>query len=125
MGNMEACDLRCETIETSETSVIEDYPRSYPKLQTLSLSSWAYAYPSSVLAQLLNVLTLPRLSILEVHCCVDEGHVRDIAQTFAAIRGAICRSQSPLTIFHFTHGNIDEQDLLALFSHRLIHPPRS
>ncbi len=117
-GNLEACDLRCEvqaTSETFETLVVEDLSQTCPKLQTLALSSWAYAYPSSVLAQLLNALTLPRLSTLEVHCCVDEGHVRDTAQTFTAIRGAICRSQSPLTTFHFTHGDIDEEDLLALF----------
>ncbi|KAK0239825.1 hypothetical protein EDD85DRAFT_935202 [Armillaria nabsnona] len=114
-GNMEACDLRCETKGTSETSEIEAHSQTCSKLQTLTLSSWAYAYPSSVLALLLNVLTLPRMSTLEVRCCVDEGHVRDVAETFTAIRGAICRSQSPLTTFHFTHGNIDEEDLLALF----------
>ncbi|SJL00724.1 uncharacterized protein ARMOST_04038 [Armillaria ostoyae] len=111
--NLETCDLRCEVITNTPDS--EDYPRSCPKLQTLFLSSWAFEYPSSVLARLLNVLTLPCLSTLRVHCCVDEGHVRDTAQTFTAIRGAICRSQSPLTTFHFTHGGIDEEDLLALF----------
>ncbi|PBK92868.1 hypothetical protein ARMGADRAFT_139793 [Armillaria gallica] len=111
--NLETCDLRCEVI--ANTLDGEDHPRSCPKLQTLSLSSWAFEYPNSVLARLLNVLTLPHLSTLGVHCCVDEGHVRDTAQTFTAIRGAICRSQSPLTTFHFTHGNIDEEDLLALF----------
>ncbi|PBK92869.1 hypothetical protein ARMGADRAFT_1165195 [Armillaria gallica] len=117
-GNLEVCDLRCEVKATSgifETLVIEDLSQTCSKLQTLALSSWAYAYPSSVLAQLLNALTLPRLSTLEVHCCVDEGHVRDTAETFTAIRGAICRSHSPLTTFHFTHGDIDEEDLLSLF----------
>ncbi|PBK92870.1 hypothetical protein ARMGADRAFT_139812 [Armillaria gallica] len=115
--NIEACDLRCEVKATStiDTLEVENLSQTCSKLQTLALSSWAYAYPSSVLAQLLNALTLPRLSTLEVHCCVDEGHVRDTAETFTAIRGAICRSQSPLTTFHFTHGNIDEEDLLALF----------
>ncbi|KAK0196815.1 hypothetical protein F5146DRAFT_17815 [Armillaria mellea] len=111
--NLETCDLRCEVIANAFKS--EDHRRSCPKLQTLFLSSWALEYPSSVLAWLLDVLTLPRLSTLGVHCCVDEGHVRDTAQTFTAIRGAIFRSQSPLTIFHFSHGNIDEEDLLALF----------
>ncbi len=64
--------------------------------------------PRSVLARLLNALTLPRLSTLTAHCCVNEGHVRDTEQTFAAI-------QSPLTAFHFIHGNINEEDLLDLF----------
>ncbi len=110
--NLETCDLRCEVKGASD--LVEALAQTCSKLQTLTLSSWAYEYPNSVLA-LLNALTLPRLSTLEVHCCVDEGDVRDIAETFTAIRGAICRSQSPLTIFHFTHGNIDEEDLLALF----------
>ncbi|KAK0196817.1 hypothetical protein F5146DRAFT_1013033 [Armillaria mellea] len=114
-GNMEACNLRCEVKAKPETFVVEDLSQTCSKLQTLILSSWPYEYPSSVLAQLLNVLTLPRLSTLEVQCRVDEGHVRDTVETFAAIRGAICRSQSPLTTFHFTHGDIDEEDLLALF----------
>ncbi len=112
-GNLEVCDLRCEVKGASD--LVEALAQTCSKLQTLTLSSWAYAYPSSVLALLLNVLTLPRLSALEVHCCVNEGHARDVAETFTAIRGAICRSQSPLTTFHFTHGNIDEEDLLALF----------
>ncbi len=89
-GNLEACDLRCEVLFPGK-----EYSRSCLKLQTLTLSSWASAYPRSVLARLLNALTLPRLSTLTVHCCVNEGHVRDTEQTFAAIRGAICRSQSP------------------------------
>ncbi|KAK0228841.1 hypothetical protein IW262DRAFT_644735 [Armillaria fumosa] len=112
--SMEACDLRCEIHGTLETSVIEDRSQTCSKLQTLTLSSRACAYPSSVLAQLLNVLTLPRLSTLEVHCCVD-GHIHDTVETFTAIQGTIYRSQSPLTTFHFTHGDIDEEGLLALF----------
>ncbi|KAK0441860.1 hypothetical protein EV421DRAFT_2019699 [Armillaria borealis] len=60
--NLETCDLRCEVI--ANTLDGEDHPRSCPKFQTLSLSSWAFEYPSSVLARLLNVLTLPRLSTL-------------------------------------------------------------
>ncbi len=85
------------------------------KATNFDLSSWASEYPRSVLARLLNALTLPRLSTLTVHCCVNEGHVRDTEQTFAAIGGTICRSQSPLTTFHFIHGNINEEDLLGLF----------
>ncbi|KAK0211039.1 hypothetical protein DFS33DRAFT_1407119 [Desarmillaria ectypa] len=116
---LEACDLRCEAEASSEAFEVEDLSRSFLKLQTLTLSSWAYTYhPSSVIARLLNVLTLLRLSSLGVHCCVDEGQVCDTVQTFTAVRGgggAICRSQSPLTAFHFTHGNINEKDLLRIF----------
>ncbi|SJK97754.1 uncharacterized protein ARMOST_01008 [Armillaria ostoyae] len=111
--NLETCDLRCELSFQKING--EDYSRSCSKLQTLTLSSWASEYPRSVLARLLNALTLPRLSTLTVHCCVNEGHVRDTEQTFAAIRESICRSQSPLTTFHFIHGNINEEDLLGLF----------
>ncbi|PBK92872.1 hypothetical protein ARMGADRAFT_139838 [Armillaria gallica] len=111
--NLETCDLRCEI--KGALGLVAALAQTCSKLQTLTLSSWAYEYPNSVLAQLLNVLTLPRLSTLRVHCCVDKGHVRDTVETFTAIRGVICRSQSPLTTFHFTHGNIDEKGLLALF----------
>ncbi|KAK0483976.1 hypothetical protein IW261DRAFT_991768 [Armillaria novae-zelandiae] len=112
--NIEACDLRCETQGTLETFGIEDHSQTCSKLQALALSSWACACPSSVLAQLLNALTLPRLSTLEVDCRVDRC-IRDTVESFTAIRRAIHRSQSPLTTFHFTHGDIDEEDLLALF----------
>ncbi|KAK0463800.1 uncharacterized protein EV420DRAFT_1761043 [Desarmillaria tabescens] len=111
--DLEACDLRCE--EMLQIAKTADYSRSCSKLQTLTLSSWASQYPRSVLARLLSALALPRLSTLTVHCCVDEGHVRDTMETFTAVRGAVCRSQSPLTTFHFIHGNIDGEDLLALF----------
>ncbi|KAK0241546.1 hypothetical protein EDD85DRAFT_1020323 [Armillaria nabsnona] len=85
--NLETCDLRCKASE----------------------------YPRSVLARLLNALTLPFLSTLTVHCCMNEEHVRDTEQTLAAIREAICPLQSPLTTFHFIHGDINEEDLLDLF----------
>ncbi|PBK78493.1 hypothetical protein ARMSODRAFT_947421 [Armillaria solidipes] len=110
--NLEECDLRCELLSTRLEEVI---PQSCPKLRTLTLSSWAYAYPRSVLAQLLGALVIPHVSTLKVDCCVDEGHERDTEKTFTAIRGIISRSQSPLTTFHFTHGNIEETDLLGFF----------
>ncbi|KAK0239824.1 hypothetical protein EDD85DRAFT_823434 [Armillaria nabsnona] len=109
LKNLEECDLRCELLSAGNV------PQSCKKLRTLTLSSWAYQYPNSVLAQLLDDLTLPRLSTLKVDCCVDEGHERDTEKTFTAIRGIITRSQPPLTTFHFTHGNIDETDLLGFF----------
>ncbi len=56
-GNLEVCDLRCEVKGASD--LVEALAQTCSKLQTLTLSSWAYAYPSSVLALLLNVLTLP------------------------------------------------------------------
>ncbi|KAK0483975.1 hypothetical protein IW261DRAFT_1561756 [Armillaria novae-zelandiae] len=55
-----------------------------------------------------------------VHRCVDGGHERDTALTFIAIRGAVCQSQSPLTTFYFTHGNRDEEDLIALEEVKLL-----
>ncbi|KAK0483977.1 hypothetical protein IW261DRAFT_1591970 [Armillaria novae-zelandiae] len=112
LENLEECDLRCELRSTQLEEVI---PRTCPKLQTLTLSSWAYVYPRSVLAQLLDNLVIPRVSALKVECCVDEGHKRDTEKTFTAIWGIIRRSQSPLTIFHFTHGSIYETDLLGFF----------
>ncbi len=109
LKNLEECDLRCELLSAGNV------PQSCKKLRTLTLSSWAYQYPNSVLAQLLDDLTLPQLSTLKVDCCVDEGHERDTEKTFTAIRGIITRSQPPLTTFHFSHGNIDETDLLGFF----------
>ncbi|KAK0441878.1 hypothetical protein EV421DRAFT_610930 [Armillaria borealis] len=107
--NLEQCDLRCE--DQSSTPI----PQSCQKLRTLTLSSWASEYPASVLAQLLDALVIPHLSTLKVDCCVNEGHQRDTEKSFTAIRGLISRSQPPLITFHFTHGNIDETDLLGLF----------
>ncbi|KAK0228851.1 hypothetical protein IW262DRAFT_1353469 [Armillaria fumosa] len=112
--NLEECDLRCD-VRTAELEKKLSIPQSCQKLRALTLSSWAYAYPKSVLAQLLDALAVPHLSTLKVDCCVDEGHQRDTEKSFTAIRGLISRSQSPLTTFHFTHGNIDETDLLGLF----------
>ncbi|KAK0239823.1 hypothetical protein EDD85DRAFT_464578 [Armillaria nabsnona] len=112
LKNLEECDLRCELRSTQLEEVI---PRTCQKLRTLTLSSWAYVYPRSVLAQILDALVIPHVSTLKVDCCVDEGHERDTEKTFTAIRGIITRSQSPLTTFHFTNGDIDEEDLLALF----------
>ncbi|PBK92874.1 hypothetical protein ARMGADRAFT_1080084 [Armillaria gallica] len=112
LENLEECDLRCEL---RSAQLEEDTPQTCQKLRTLTLSSWAYVYPRSVLAQILDALVIPQVSTLKVDCCVDEGHERDTEKTFTAIRGIITRSQSPLTTFHFTHGNIDETDLLGFF----------
>ncbi|SJL00727.1 uncharacterized protein ARMOST_04041 [Armillaria ostoyae] len=114
VNNLEECDLRCE-LRTIPDESKEYIPQSCEKLQTLTLSSWASEYPESVLAQLLDALVIPYLSTLKVDCCVDEGHQRDTEKTFAAIRGIITRSKSPLTTFYFTHGNINETDLLGFF----------
>ncbi|KAK0483966.1 hypothetical protein IW261DRAFT_991137 [Armillaria novae-zelandiae] len=115
--NLEECDLRCELCDLGYSSLVRGALRSCQRLRTLTLSSWGY--PNSVLARLLDTLVIPRLSTLAVHCCVDDGcvprSIRDNPDTFTAIRRAIRRSQSPLTTFHFTHGYIAEQDLLALF----------
>ncbi|KAK0228837.1 hypothetical protein IW262DRAFT_644689 [Armillaria fumosa] len=115
--SLEECDLRCELCDLGYSSSVRGALRSCQKLRTLTLSSWGY--PNSVLARLLDALVIPRLSTLAVHCCVDEGYVplsiRDGSDTFTAIRRAIRRSRSPLTTFHFTHGDIDDEDLLALF----------
>ncbi|KAK0196814.1 hypothetical protein F5146DRAFT_1013029 [Armillaria mellea] len=110
--NLEECDLRCEL---RSTQVEGSIPLFCPNLRTLTLSSWAYVYPRSVLAQLLDNLVIPHVSILKVDCCVDEGHERDTEKTFTAIRRIIGRSKSPLAVFHFTHGDIDEEDLLGFF----------
>ncbi|KAK0228842.1 hypothetical protein IW262DRAFT_1456058 [Armillaria fumosa] len=112
LENMEECDLRCELRSIQSEGSI---PQSCPKLRTLTLSSWAYAYPRSVLAQLLDNLVIPHVSTLKVDCCVDKGHQRDTEKTFTAIRRIISQSQPPLTTFHFTHGNIDGADLLDFF----------
>ncbi len=112
LKNLEECDLRCELRSIQSEEVV---PQTCQKLRTLTLSSWAYVYPRSVLAQILDALVIPHVSTLKVDCCVDEGHERDTEKTFTAIRGIITRSQSPLTTFHFTHGNIDETDLLGFF----------
>ncbi|PBK92892.1 hypothetical protein ARMGADRAFT_1012611 [Armillaria gallica] len=109
--NLEECDLRCEVLNPNLQTL-----QSCQKLRTLTLSSWAYTYRDFVLAQLLDALVIPHLSTFKVHCCVGEGkRIRDNVKTFTAIRELINRSQSPLTTFHFTHGNIDQEDLLALF----------
>ncbi|KAK0503582.1 hypothetical protein EDD18DRAFT_637036 [Armillaria luteobubalina] len=110
LKNLEECDSRCWHL----SGRIDDVPQSCQKLRTLTLSSLAYEYPD-VWAHLLDNLTLPQLSTLKVDCCVDEGHERDPQETFTVIRRLISRSQSPLTTFHFTHGNIDETDLLGFF----------
>ncbi len=112
LNNVEECDLRCELRSIQSEEVV---PQTCQKLQTLTLSSWAYVYPRSVLAQILDALVIPHVSTLKVECCVDKGHERDTEKTFTAIRGIISRSQSPLTTFHFTHGNIDKTDLLGFF----------
>ncbi|PBK92893.1 hypothetical protein ARMGADRAFT_1080098 [Armillaria gallica] len=109
--NLEECELRCELLGLPLQTL-----QSCQKLQTLTLSSWSYEYPKSVLAQLLDALVVPHLSNLKVHCVEDPGrHKRDTDKTFTAIRGLINRSQSPLTTFHFTCGDIDEEDLLGFF----------
>ncbi|KAK0483993.1 hypothetical protein IW261DRAFT_1561772 [Armillaria novae-zelandiae] len=112
--NLEECDLRCE-VRTARLDKQLNIPQSCQKLRALTLNSWAYQFPHSVLAQLLDALVVPHLSNLKVHCYVDRERQRDTEETFRAIRGIISRSQSPLTTFHFTHGNIDETDLLHLF----------
>ncbi|PBK78508.1 hypothetical protein ARMSODRAFT_1011074 [Armillaria solidipes] len=109
--NLEECDLRCEG---RSAQLEENIPQSCQKLRALTLSSCLYACPESDLAQLLDALVVPHLSNLKVHCCVPRGRERD-NKTFTAIRGLISRSQSPLTTFHFTHGNMDETDLLTFF----------
>ncbi|KAK0239797.1 hypothetical protein EDD85DRAFT_1021177 [Armillaria nabsnona] len=108
--NLEECELRCDLPVSLPLQTLQ----SCQKLHTLMLSSWACVCPKSVPAQLLDALVVPHLSNLKVHC-VEGGGQRDTGKTFTAIRGLISRSQSPLTTFHFTRGDIDEEDLLGFF----------
>ncbi|KAK0196800.1 hypothetical protein F5146DRAFT_1012983 [Armillaria mellea] len=108
--NLEEYGLQCELPSLPFQTL-----QSYQKLQTLTLSSWKYEYLESILPRLLDALVVPHLSNLKVHCCVNHERQHDTDETFKAIRGLISRSQSPLTTFHFTQGDIDEENFLALF----------
>ncbi|KAK0228856.1 hypothetical protein IW262DRAFT_646036 [Armillaria fumosa] len=111
--DLEECDLRCDIL-TAQLENFLDISQSCQKLRALTLGSWSNEYPKSVLPQLLDALVVPHLSNLKVRCHVNHGR-RGTDETFTAIRRLISRSQSPLTTFYFTHGDIDEEDLLLLF----------
>ncbi|PBK94180.1 hypothetical protein ARMGADRAFT_88125 [Armillaria gallica] len=106
------CEFRLE-LQSPEVDFTGPYPLLCSSLRVLNLSSWHYNGELPI-KQFAERLTLPALTELRVSCL--SGHAaRDSKETFTSIRGLLERSgPSPITIFHFDHGDMREDDLLYI-----------
>ncbi|KAK0194778.1 hypothetical protein F5146DRAFT_1219670 [Armillaria mellea] len=109
---LEICKLRFE-LQSPEAAFAGPYPVLCSNLRVLDLSSWRYEDELPI-TQFADRLTLPTLTELRVSC--SSGHPdRDSNKTFTSIRGLLERSgPPPITIFHFDHGDMQEDDLLYI-----------
>ncbi len=100
-------------LQSPEDHFTGSYPLLCSSLRVLNLSSWHYNSELPI-KQFAERLTLPALTELRVSCL--SGHpARDSKETFTSIRGLLERSgPSPITIFHFDHGDMREDDLLYI-----------
>ncbi|KAK0190768.1 hypothetical protein F5146DRAFT_567697 [Armillaria mellea] len=108
------CDLRCEVNCLDAVFTGKLFPVVCTRLRSLRLSSWPYSSTGvRALHQILDRLMLPVLESLTVVC--QEGHPDlEDQQTFSALRRLVERSCPPLQVLYFEHGEVCEEDAMAV-----------
>ncbi|KAK0462388.1 uncharacterized protein EV420DRAFT_1184501 [Desarmillaria tabescens] len=110
---VEECTLRLSGVSDTLDLGGDVYPLICPQLRVLNLSSWSIDRTSSAFQQVADRLVLPRLSILKVACSQKDNY--EGQEVFSSICCLLQRSQSPITVLHFDHGQVLTEDLLQLF----------
>ncbi|KAK0462340.1 uncharacterized protein EV420DRAFT_1182020 [Desarmillaria tabescens] len=112
LTQLEKCTLRCEDNIAEVEFGDEVFPLTCANLRSMKISSSARVSESSsdtALKQILVRLILPALTSLKVDCLSCEG-----TGTFTAVRELIIKSHCPITVLHFDHGFILEEDFLHI-----------
>ncbi|KAK0207236.1 hypothetical protein IW262DRAFT_1421072 [Armillaria fumosa] len=114
LTHLEKYTLCCQNSTVEEKFHDDVFPLMRANIRSMKIFSRTPDSESTgnsgvALKQILVRLVLPVLDSLKVDCLSHEA-----PSTFTAIRELIAKSQCPITILHFDHGSILEEDFLRV-----------
>ncbi|KAK0431416.1 hypothetical protein EV421DRAFT_1853789 [Armillaria borealis] len=112
LTQLEEYTLCCQDPTIEEQFNDEAFPLTCTNIRSMKIFSHirhSESNSDTALKQILVRLALPSLASLKVDCLS-----REAPGTFTAIRELIAKSQCPITILHFDHGFILEEDFLHI-----------
>ncbi|SJL15145.1 uncharacterized protein ARMOST_18630 [Armillaria ostoyae] len=112
LTQLEEYTLCCQDPTIEEQFNDEAFPLTCTNIRSMKIFSHirhSEGNSDTALKQILVRLALPSLASLKVDCLS-----REAPGTFTAIRELIAKSQCPITILHFDHGFILEEDFLHI-----------